>query len=576
MDDNDSLLHFNGINGDTGEYDLPPLSNEELVGLITGGNGPENLSELRFRYRSASAQHWGVKAGIDTRKLDQTGWGVIFPAKGDPAVQEALQPLLDLRKQQAGDTFRVYSGPDGYRPNETKGKWLARHGAGPGPANPDKVPYYLLIVGDPATIPFRFQSQLDVQYAVGRIHFETLTEYANYAQSVVTSESGKVKLPRQMTFFGVANSDDRATQLSADNLLTPLYNGLQAYAQEKKSGWQFDTVMRAAATKSQLSRILGGAATPALLFAASHGMAFSNGAARQQAHQGALLCQDWPGPRLWRNSPIPQDFYYAGDDLAADASLLGLMAFFFACYGAGTPENDEFSKQAFKAREAIAPQPFLAHLPQKMLGHPRGGALAVIGHVERAWGYSFSWPGAGTQTTVFESTLQQLLEGYPVGAALEFFNERYAELATVLSDELEEIDAGKKADPYELPGLWTANNDARGYTILGDPAVRLPVAEADAEASSRNRPVIVLQPTRPATEARPSTPFSAPADAPAAVLTVTTRHGSTRIVTRLAPDGDVETAVEEGTPTAELVALHQAALHEAAALRRATQENARE
>jgi hypothetical protein len=181
--------------------------------------------------------------------------------------------------------------------------------------------------------------------------------------------------------------------------------------------------------------------------------------------------------------------------------LLGLIAFFFACFGAGTPHFDDFAKQAFKGKkEEIAPRNFLAQIPLKMPGHPRGGALAVVGHVDRVWSYSFDWPGAGARTDVIESTLRRLLDEYPLGSAVENFNERYAELSTLLSDELADIDFGKKADPYELSVMWTANNDARGYTVIGDPAVRLPVVKQGEE--SGERPVIEV---KPASDGQPAT-----------------------------------------------------------------------
>jgi hypothetical protein len=63
----------------------------------------------------------------------------------------------------------------------------------------------------------------------------------------------------------------------------------------------------------------------------------------------------------------------------------------------------------------------------------------------------------------------------PAGAALEDFNQRYAEIATLLPDELENARFGKTVDNNLLAIYWTANSDARNYLLLGDPAVR-PVA----------------------------------------------------------------------------------------------------
>ena len=214
--------------------------------------------------------------------------------------------------------------------------------------------------------------------------------------------------------------------------------------------WGLQTYTGSAATKATLATLLGGDQTPSLLFTTSHGMNFGKDKPRQLGHQGALLCGDWPGPVEWTKA-IPQDFYFAGDDLKAEADLLGLVAFFFACYGGGTPQYNEFThvdspgaKQP--TRTEIASFPFLARLPVRMLGRSRG-ALAVVGHVERAWTYSFKWPKAGSQTTVFESTLDRLLKGYPIGYALEYFNERYAELSVELSDALEEISFGQNLRP---------------------------------------------------------------------------------------------------------------------------------
>jgi hypothetical protein len=486
---------FNGVDGASGQYLTPSLTEHDLATLaqgkpLTQPEAPVNssprdeqearhLNELAWRHRVATEATFAPIEGVDAKNLAEAGWGVVFAVDANPAVREALAPLLEHRRSlaaaQVETRYRELTGGDGVRPNDTKNAFLARHGAGPGPVDPDTLPYYLLLVGSPQAIPYRFQYHLDVQHAIGRIHFvdengaDDLDAYANYARGVIAAET-EAPVPRRAVFVGVQNPDDKATTLSAAELVQPLADKVAA----DQPGWQLQTLLGDAAKKEDLKRVLGGGDTPALLFTASHGVGFPADDPRQLPHQGALLCQDWPGPTQHQGE-IPQDFYFAGDDLGADARLLGLIAFHFACYGAGTPQLDDFAHSAFTEPKPIAPHPFVAALPQRLLGHPNGGALAVVGHVERAWGYSFLWQQTGRQLGVFSSTLKRLMDGHPIGSAVEFFNERYAELATTLSSELEDVKFGKIPDEYGLAEMWTAHNDARSYAIVGDPAVRLVV-----------------------------------------------------------------------------------------------------
>ena len=147
------------------------------------------------------------------------------------------------------------------------------------------------------------------------------------------AETGQVALPRHGSLLRRAEPRRHAPRdLSAISLVGPCRPAEQTSL--GLEGFQPDLANQA--PRRTWARLLGGDDTPALLFTASHGMGFPNGDPRQLPHQGGLLCQDWPGPEAGAR-PIPEDFYFSGDDVAADARLLGLISFHFACYGAGTP-----------------------------------------------------------------------------------------------------------------------------------------------------------------------------------------------------------------------------------------------
>ena len=470
-------VYVNGINAVTGEYLFEPRTIAELAKNI---KGEEDIGILRWLQRiwtRLSAPHLGLD--IDPTDLTSAGWGIVFHENESDLVKQALEPLVRHRREKVGSDSLVKVLE--YRSNEKLKDWLGRYDLTFGVKDPAKVPYYLLLVGGPEKIPFLFGHQLDVEYAVGRLDFDLPVDYAAYADSLIDYEtSAAVPNGREAVFFGTRHKFDNATQLSADLLVAPLADGQPAsgpalpqpgVAQE--FNFRARKLWGADATKAALTQAFcppAGGKPPAFLFSASHGMGWPSGDKDQMAKQGALLCQDWPG--FGRIAP---EHYFAASDVPPEAQVHGLVAFHFACYGAGTPASDRFVHEPGVPPEAIAPRPFTAALPKALLSHAHGSALAVIGHVERAWGYSIQTAEAGPQIKPFYNTIGRILYGQPVGYAVKDFNEKYASLSTGLSAMLESKGYGEKVPDTELVTAWIERNDAEGYVVLGDPAVCLRV-----------------------------------------------------------------------------------------------------
>ena len=458
-------IHPNGVNGLTGHYLLEPLSSAEVA---ERGRRPTDVPTsqwLQLALDQISQPRFGLPFDVDPEHVGEAGWGVVVSTADTSGALDGLAPLIGRRGRQAGERFRVLD----HRPGESWPAWLGRHGVGPGTVDPNKVPYYLLLAGSPELIPFSFQYLLDVEYAVGRIDFDDVAGYRSYADAVVGyEEAARPPHDDTVVFFGTRHDFDAATELSADRLVQPLAEcfGPGGRYEHAIGAGRTRTVVGEPATKLSLAGLLDGSGPdgrPALLFAATHGMGgWPPGHPDQRARHGALLCQDWPG--FGRIDPA---YYYAAADLGADARPHGLIAFFFACYGAGTPRRDPFTHRAGDEPPSVAPQPFVAALPKKLLG---AGALAVIGHVERAWGYSFVF-GGQAQLVPFQNAIGRILTGSTVGFAMKDFNERYAALSANLADILEDIGHGRVVPDADLARLWTERNDAQNYILLGDPAV---------------------------------------------------------------------------------------------------------
>jgi hypothetical protein len=139
-----------------------------------------------------------------------------------------------------------------------------------------------------------------------------------------------------------------------------------------------------------------------------------------------------------------------------------------------------------KVIDALAPadaRPFIAALPQAVLGNP-DGPLAFMGHLDLAWSYSYEEPTASrSRPGRFVSLIKSLMARHRAGVAFRELTRHVNNINQEISNLIDEgTRTGTAPDAARLGHAWMLRQDLLGYVLLGDPAVQLSAMKRDGAA----------------------------------------------------------------------------------------------
>lgn len=447
--------------------------------------------------------------GGDASNLAQQRWGLIVPEGGEgDALLDRIAPLVAQRRRQQGDApIAIYRAPAKATESEAA-LWRKQH-FDTGKDTREALPRYQLILGNLDQVPLSIQQVQSIDGFVGRLAFDDLEGYRAYAEKVVRHEQGAQRSEPARAIFHSVHDGTEATKVGYQALMAPGVAMTQRKVLERKlqASAVLDAGDRVTPSRDDLLRGAAGA-DPAVLFSLSHGGGTPRrgwkSTADQRRRQGGLVFPD--GLLL-------------GADVASRPFLPGGIWFMFACFGAGTPDSSSYHHWLNSLRQSGEPsedldlvlrslpqsgeRPFVAALPQAVLSNP-DGPLAVIGHIDLAWSYSFSELDTGEQVdrpARFVQVVTDLLRGERVGTAFRSLmlalGATNSELATIY-DRLAR--AGAAAPNPKIDArrayLWMQRQDLAGYVVLGDPATRLSLARPDAATSGPTHAPLVANTQR--------------------------------------------------------------------------------
>jgi hypothetical protein len=423
----------------------------------------------------SEASKWLWDVNRNPNELSRQRWGLVVPAgpEGDRLLA-LVEPLRRERQAAQGDApVRVYRVPaQGKEPRDGPyavrwKKHVFRSEAVPEQA----LPRYLLLLGDLDQIPLEFQQVLSTDAFVGRLAFASDEGYEAYVAKVLRWERAPPRKQSARVLFYTPRDGTSATETGYRWLMRPS----AAACQEQQQLGDFpkaEILEISGEGSASIRQLMDHAAQPgpSVLLTLSHGLRASKDV---RALQGALL--------------LPGGQYLTGAEVRSGAFLPGGVWFCFACFSAGTPARSAYAHwlRALRVPELDAlseplpegQQPFIAALPQAALANPEG-PLAVIGHVDLAWSYSFNDQGRRTISR-YLGVLKTLAEGGRAGVAMQallrYLNETSVEL-TILYNNHYMRGPQRPPAPEAWASLWMLHQDLSHFLLLGDPAVRLPLA----------------------------------------------------------------------------------------------------
>jgi hypothetical protein len=468
--------------------------------------------------------------GGDPNDLPAQRWGVVAPEGpiGDRLLA-LIEPLRALRQEEQGAPVRVYRAPPNLdAPQAARWKDRVLHDEAVPEAD---QPRYLLLLGDLDQLSLELQQVLGSDGFIGRLAFSRDQDYEAYVAKVLRWAKSPSSAQARALFY-TAHDGTGATTVGYQALITP---SLKACRERQELGdfpareilelgdradWSVDRLLERVAS-----------AEPSLLFSLSHGLGAPRQGWRsvdeQHALQGAMSLG--PGQQLDAAALASQPF------------LPGGLWFYLACFGAGTPSRSAFHTWLSQLRNvgqfsgrldrllASLPRegekPFVAALPKVALANPQG-PLAIVGHMDLAWTYSFQDPGKTVKNRParFLGLMRSMVSGRRAGvglnALLRFFNEANVEL-TSLYDQEEEARTQNRpnlVDPAQRAHLWMLRQDLSGYVLLGDPAAHLPLSAVKARPVATPEALMASVLGMAVAPAQPLPPAEAMAEAVLALL----------------------------------------------------------
>lgn len=453
-----------------GDLLYPPFEHAAFADRLTKAFRPRTAKDFGFLGDYPEA----VPVGLDERNPLQAGWTFVV-ASNDPqrhAYIEALQPLAVRRGMSHPTQPLEFNAGD-----EEWSTWL-RYSYFGADLQGSRPPRYVLLVGGPDVLPFRFQAFLDCVVHVGRLAFERIEDLQAYVQKVLRLEDAEAPVvDREVLLFAPDGGNQDPTHYSCNYMVRPLADHIASHHRASTT-----RLFAQDATKSGLMQRLH-SSRPAIVYTASHGLHLrGESLSQQQRYNGAICCQG--------DGPLTLDDLLCADDVPREPFLEGAVWFQFACYGYGTPAMSDYAHWIDGKSQMQAQRDFIAALPMRLLAHPRG-PLAHIAHVDTAFVHAFADPNEphardrwDQRMSPFVSAVDHLLELTPSAYAMQRMNETYIVANDRLTDVYDRHSRGLlKWTPQMQQRFvddWIFRTDAQNYLVLGDPAVRLRIPATHA------------------------------------------------------------------------------------------------